>query len=254
LVSTIAVSLAWGAPAIAAPSGSAVDACVEAYDGAQRLRRDNRLREAETALVRCGQSDCAAELRKDCLPWLEEVRGAIPSIVVDAVDRSGCDLEDARVFVDGLEVRGKLDGTAIALDPGAHEVHVEDRDGARSSQRIVVSLGQKNRHVALSFAAPGVVCGRGATKLGAEGSSPPVKKGVPVLSYVLGSAGLVSLGVSSIFYADGLSTKSDLDDSCRPSCAADDVDSLRRSFLFGDAFLVVGIAALSAATLVYLLR
>ena len=73
----------------------------------------------------------------------------------------------------------------------------------------------------------------------------------PILAYVLGGIGVVGLAGFAGFAADGYSKKSELDETCRPSCPDAKVDDMQRSFLVGDVMLGVGIAALAGAAIVY---
>src|SRR5262249_24455549 len=122
-----------------------LEACVAAYDAAQRLQQIGRLREAEVKAIACAQEACPAELRKDCLRWTEDIGRSTPTIVVHAVGAYACDLEEARVVVDGQLVADRLQGKAIPLDPGAHGVSVEAAGLAPIEERVVLSEGQKNR-------------------------------------------------------------------------------------------------------------
>jgi hypothetical protein len=232
--------------------------CLDAYDNAQRLRREAKLVEAETALVTCAQAECPVELRRDCTSWLDEVRSSTPSIVVRAVDEAGCDLVEARILVDGQRIADRLDGKPFPLDPGVHDVGVE-RGEAKASQRIVLSTGEKNRNVTLGFAPQGTVCGavkpRSNDTVVVPGPREPTepRKPVPLLTWILGGVGIAGVAVGSGFYVSGYSQKSDLD-ACRPDCASGDVSSMRRTFAFGDAFFAAGIVSLGVATVVYLMR
>jgi len=250
----IALTLSVSTLAEAAPP----EQCFSAYDGAQRLRRDVKLREAETELVRCAQTDCPVELQRDCVRWLDEVRTSMPSVVVRAVDEAGCDLVDARLSVDGKLVVDRLDGKALTLDPGVHTIQVERGTSEQPTaipvvERIVLVVGEKNRLVTASFSANGATCG--AARSVVRDAEKPAPRRTPLLTYALGAVGIVSLGFSTGFYASGFSQKTTLDDTCYPYCGdTGEVDAMRRSFIAGDVLLGLALASLTVAGIVYFTR
>jgi hypothetical protein len=71
--------------------------------------------------------------------------------------------------------------------------------------------------------------------------------------WVLGAGGLVATAVGGYFQIDGMSKRSALD-GCSPRCAQDVVDDARRSLWVGNVVLIVGVAALVTATVLYVTR
>jgi hypothetical protein len=195
-------------------------------------------------LVACGQTSCPAWMQKECIGWLDEVRRSLPTIVVHAQGKNGCDLADARVIIDGAIVSEKLDGRAIDLDPAVHQVRVESADGAPITREVVLVEGQKDRRVDVSWAAPGMVCG-GSAPEPAVGRRP-----VPSSAWVVGAAGLTSLAGAAVLYAVGAAQLGSLS-RCSPGCAPSDVDSTRRVFVVGDVLAGVAILSLGIAAWIY---
>jgi hypothetical protein len=225
------------------------DRCSAAYESAQRLRNETKLLAAREALIACNHPTCPADLRKDCVEWLDEVNRSLPSVVVQAIDSAGCDLVDGRLRIDDRLMTDRFNGKPVELDPGVHVATIEQRaPHASISRRFVLSAGDKNRPLTASFAEPGAVCG--VPKRRHEDTE---LRPVPWFVYALGGAGLLSLGISSGFYASGFSKKGTLDD-CRPACASRDVDSMRQTFLVGDVLATLGVASLGAAAILYLTR
>src|SRR6476646_341830 len=67
-------------------------ACLAAFDKAQQLRIDGRLRAARVELALCARNECPTLVRQDCATWLNDVMGSLPSVVVGARDVRGKDL------------------------------------------------------------------------------------------------------------------------------------------------------------------
>jgi hypothetical protein len=140
------------APAASAPAADEAQkaACVQAFSAAQDLRGARKLLAAREALIRCGQQGCPDFVRAQCVDWGKELEAELPSIVVVAKDVAGRDTLDVALTVDGALVAGKLEGAAVPLDPGAHEVLCEHA-GQIKKQTVVVSVGQKFHRVSCDF-------------------------------------------------------------------------------------------------------
>jgi hypothetical protein len=197
-----------GCPGIAstapahADDATAKSSCLDAFKRAQRLRRRGELLSARAELLVCGQPLCPDAVETKCVAWAEEVRVAIPTIVVRALDHRGRDLVEAEVAIDGEPMTSTIDGLPLELDPGPHEVRITAA-GRRASQRIVAVQGAKNRSVDLRFEPP---------------PSPSHARAgfrMPVLSWVgfgLGAGGLVVgtvTGVASLLQAEKLDCPND---------------------------------------------
>ncbi len=112
------LSLSGGASA-AKPEGLKQQ-CVEAYEQTQSLRKSASLRSARASALTCAQAGCPAVVKKDCAAWLTELDQSLPSVVLSARDKAGQETTAVRVFVDNEPLVERLDGRAVALDPGAH--------------------------------------------------------------------------------------------------------------------------------------
>jgi hypothetical protein len=73
---------------------------------------------------------------------------------------------------------------------------------------------------------------------------------VPVASWVLGGAGLVALGVSSVYAVRGVNDRASL--GCDRGCANTSFDSVNREFIVADVALVAGVALVGAAVVYWL--
>jgi hypothetical protein len=148
LLMSVASSLSLGSWATdgRAQAESGVQACAKAYEDAQVQRNSGHLKSAQDQLRICVQDQCPDFVRSDCVNWLSEVNSALPTVTFAAVDSAGADLFDVKVSVDGVVVAESLDGRAIELDPGQHQL-VFEYQGARVEQKLLVRQGEKNRVV-----------------------------------------------------------------------------------------------------------
>jgi len=226
-------SLTLAAPARAEPPESK-SACLASYEAAQRLRLQKKLGAAHAELLVCSGSDCPAVLRRDCAGWLGEVDAALPSIVV-AAEADGRDVADVRVLVDGESVAETLDGTAISVDPGRHELRFEREGRAPVTQSLLIREGEKNRSVSVDF--------------GSE-APPPRDEHSLIPVYGLTALGVIGLGSFTFFGLRSHAKKQDLE-SCKGHCPVDDVDAVKRDQIVADVSLGLGLVALGAAAYLY---
>src|SRR5690242_7791136 len=91
-------------------SATEVQACLASSEKGQRARANGKLREARESFLVCGNESCPAIVRRDCAQWTSELTTALPTIVFGAKDKSGRDLFDVTVSMDGEQVVQKLDG------------------------------------------------------------------------------------------------------------------------------------------------
>src|SRR5689334_11089164 len=112
--------LVLGALVRAAPARADVQACLTASEKGQRARSAGKLREARENFVICGADSCPALVRHDCAQWNSELATTLPTVVFGAHDKSGRDLFDVTVSMDGEVLLKKLDGKSVTVDPGKH--------------------------------------------------------------------------------------------------------------------------------------
>lgn len=222
LVWRAVAALALLAPSVHA-EGSAVDACVADADAGQVLRDASKLIDARSAFRRCASAACPAPIRSDCTSWATEVDARVPILRLRTVDGHGRPVA-ATTTLDGRVVTGD----ALEVDPGPHVVEASI---GRERRTRSVMLGPGDRSgVELAFASGGVA---------------------PVTLVALGVAG-VSLGLGTFFAFKARSSYDDLDARCAPTCAGDDVSSVRREGLLADVFFATGLVALGVAAYAYL--
>jgi len=258
-------------PRLARAEGPSTKAeCAAAYEQAQELRTNGKLREAHKNLGTCSQDSCPSFIKTDCSQWLGEVEQELPTIMISAKDQSGEDTTAVSVTIDGELVASELDGKAIEVDPGVHKLRFEIQGAHAVEQKLVVRQGEKERAVSVSFAAaapePPVddaspYAGGAAPDQGAprdEPSKDTEARGRPgsmrPYAYVAGGIGAAGIASFAIFGALGHSAKSDLDASgCKPHCSQSDVDSIKTKYVLADVSLGIGVAGLGTGVALFLL-
>ena len=253
LLASLGIALSIGVvPVVARADAGEKEACAKSYEAAQRFRKKGQLRASRRELLECARATCPAVLSTDCASWLRDLDAALPTIVPVVRDGEGRDVVDARVSVDGELVASKLEGRALEIDPGQHVLRVVVEGREPLEQTIVVREGERRRAVTVSFPSARPTGPTSATAPGEPapavadaqvGSSP----GTHPAAWVFGGLGLASLGGFAYFGVSGLNQESTLRE-CRPHCTESAVADARRSYLFADVTLGVGVVSLLAAT------
>jgi hypothetical protein len=251
LTSVAAVILA-AAVARAAPISEAE--CVGAHRQAQIDRKARALMSAVENLRRCADAACPKLIESDCAEWLVETERALPSIVVVATGPGG-DVQDVRVSIDGNLLVARITGGAIDVDPGEHRFRFELAGEAPIERTLVVREGEQRRRIEVAFGAAATRTPDAREERAVTASAVPDQEraGAGPWPYALGAVGIVGVGGFAFFGYRGLRIKSELDDqNCKPACSQARVDEGNRQFLIADISLGVGVAALGAATYLWL--
>jgi hypothetical protein len=226
------------APSVRA-EGDAVRACIAASTDGQGLRQKGQLLAAREQMIACARDACPSIVRSHCARWLGEIDAAIPSIVVRAEDASGRDVLGARLAIDGRPAT--LDGKPVRLDPGPHVVAVEVQGGSRKEEQVLVVEGEASRRVTIRMP-------------DRPAASPPlarepsvVRRHVPTGAWVLGAAGVVSLGVATYFGIAAGNDLRSLQTTCSPHCSQAATQPGRADAAAFDVLLGVGVAAIVGA-------
>jgi len=213
----------------AAPNGD-VDACANAAEESQSLRKDGKLTLAREKLLVCARSTCPAFIQKDCATWLAEVDKNLPSIVLRAIDAKGKDVTAVKVTADGKVITEKLDGRPLVIDPGEHTMIYETDGAPPLKETLLIRQGEANRMVSVSFAS---ASGPPPATITTPPASSEKKPAIPLTSWVLGGAGIVLGGVGAALWISGKGDHSDMESSCArtQSCLQSDVDSAQTRLL-----------------------
>lgn len=224
------------------------DVCSDTYVSAQRSQRKGALLQARTELATC-LSECDGVPRSDCARWLEEVERALPTLVI-SVRRGNVDVPAATVMVDERPI--VTDGRPIELDPGPHSVAIAE--GLITRREVVVlAAGDKTRRIVLELGPAKTTDANGAPiSPPSAATSPPTPASrrltTPVI--VAGSVGLVGVAAFATFGSYGAWRYGDLKE-CRPRCSAEAISTTSTVFAIGDVALVIGVASLALAAVLY---
>jgi hypothetical protein len=128
-------------------------ACNDSHDRALVAGDAGRLVEARRLLEQCSAESCSASLREACVGRLAGVEARVASVILSAEDRTGADLVDVAVAMDGREGPRKLDGRAHDVDPGEHTFVFRLANGRKAERRVVFREGEKGKSVPVTFGA-----------------------------------------------------------------------------------------------------
>ena len=221
--------------------------CVAASEKAQQLRNAGRLTEAREQLVQCGRNECPKLVQEDCTEWMREVLAILPTVVPGAKDRSGRDLVDVTVSLDGKVVTSTLDGKAIAVDPGVHTFRFEVKQAPAVEEQVVIRQGEKNRILTVTIGEHETpVDMKPAREKPAETAGSPA-----IAAYVTGGIGLVALGVAGYLALDANADARELRKTCAPSCEQSQVDDIENRQLVAGVTAALGGAAIVAGVILF---
>lgn len=232
------------------------DQCIDAHVRAQDARRERRFGEAADALKICLDPACPSALRDDCAQRLDELQRATPTIIFVAKDGDGRDLSEVEVAVDGKPRLARLDGSAVAIDPGEHVLAFKARGGKSFTKTIVVVEGEKGRRESVVIGEPSALP---STTVDASTPLPrSTSSARRTWGYALGGVGLVSIGLGTYFGLHASSLWSDSKRACSVDACPDHAAATAdhdRAVRFGNAatvsFLTGGALVASGLVLIF---
>ena len=226
--------------------------CVDAAERGQQLRTDGKAREARTALLACARDVCPAPVKHDCATWIAEIDQAQPSIVIVARDGAGRDVADVDVFLDDAPLTSRLDGRAVAVDPGPHTLRLHTAAGATAAQSILVHEGEKDRVLKFTLA-PAAAAAGGADPKDDDRhppGEPPERGGHGVAPWLVVGVGAAAVITGVLLMVVATANKSAAEDECPnglcpagvdPKVQAQKVDSANSIGLAGLVTIPVGV-------------
>jgi hypothetical protein len=215
-----------------------VESCVQTHERALTARREGKLTRAYADFAECTQTSCPTPVRQECATQVRQLEAIIPTVVLSARVRGGEELAEVRVELDSAPLADRLDGRAHRIDPGPHTFRFEAAGHRAIDVKAMIAEGDRLRKVEAVW------------EPSDGGSSRGSSRATPLATYVLAGVGAVGLAGFGYFALTGLSKEKDLD-QCSPRCSPDETDRLKRTYLFADISLAVGVAALGGATYFY---
>src|SRR5207302_124 len=119
LATTILLSAAPGHGASKHVKAKLKRSCAAVHTKAQAQELAGNLVEARELFSRCAAATCGRALMKECASRYAQMEAEIPSIVPALVDDERTNVE---VSVDGDLLTSRLDGRALSVDPGEHDI------------------------------------------------------------------------------------------------------------------------------------
>jgi hypothetical protein len=231
--------------ATASPVLADAKVCTDSFEKAQYLKKDGKLAGAREQALICAREGCPGFMRDECNKMLGEIDAAQPSVIFAVRDAKGGDLADVHVDADGVSFAERTSGSAMPIDPGEHVIRFTHAGDPPLELRLVIRITEKNRVISVQFPAAPVSRSEPEQK----GTRGPLWPG-----FVLAGAGLVLGGVSIALGVDAQSTADHLRTTCAPSCAHSDVSAVNTQLVVSDVLLVAGLAAIGAATVLFIVR
>jgi hypothetical protein len=221
-------------------------ACIAASEGALTLRQQGKLHDALKQLALCSDTNCPGEVRTECARRIDEVKAAMPTLILAAKSGAGSDLYEVKVSMDGAPLVAALDGHALSIDPGEHVFTFEEAGQAPIEKSLVLREGDRDR--------------REEVVIGPPPPAPPAPVARPgwwttqrTLAVIGGGLGVVGLGLGTSWGLYAISAQNQEKSNCSSSScgnarqASVDYDTARNdatastvAFAAGGAFLAAG--------------
>lgn len=127
-------------------------ACTVAYQDAREKADTGRLIEAKEKLADCASAACEGFVKQVCLNLMAQLDEDVPSIVPVVTDDAGSPRVYIEVRMDGEIITSKLNGVALAVDPGSHELTFStDSGGVFATKHVMVVQGERNRPISVKM-------------------------------------------------------------------------------------------------------
>jgi hypothetical protein len=225
-------------------------ACSAAYESGQRLLTTARLLDAASQFRYCGSPACPAIMHAECLRFLDRVEAASPSIVVRLRPEASVPV---RVVLDG-ESDVMLDGHAITLDPGHHELRFSASGYALRQERFLVAEGEKLKLLEVRLEPLPEPKPSAGDSEAASAAAAPQPRTASVVPWVI-TAAIASAGAAGFVHwgLRGRSGETALE-RCSPNCSGSQVADVKRDYLLSNVSLAVGIGGLVAMGVWYVVR
>lgn len=243
-VNGVAIAALLAAPDAVADSRAQ---CIAASEKGQQLRNAGKLSAARDQLAICGRTECPKLVAHDCTQWMSEVLAILPTVVPGAKDRSGRDLVDVKVSIDGKAATETLDGKPIAIDPGVHAFRFETKGAPAIEENVVVRQGETNRILTVTFA----IGDEPAPAKKPAPAEPPAASSPPLAAFLVGGLGVAALGAGLYVALDADADARRLRGECAPRCDHADVDDIAERRVVAGVTAAAGAALLAAGAVLF---
>lgn len=223
--------------------------CAQAYERAQEEKTTGRLNAAIKHLKSCIDPSCAKFIREDCVRWMDQTEGALPTVVF-SVREDGKDITSVDILCDDKPLTGTLDGKAIPVDPGLHNFTFSVPGLAPMARQVLIREGERNRILNVEFSRPSIAppSPTASATTTAEPNPQPRTRALP---YALAGVGVLGVAGFTVFALLGSSQQGELGRTCSPFCRSSQVDSVKTRYLLADVSLGVGLISLGIATYIF---
>jgi hypothetical protein len=234
--------------------------CIAASEEALTLRQHGKLHEALKQLAACADAGCPGEVKTECSRRIDEVKAAMPTLILAAKDTSGNDLYDVKVTMDGTPLATTLDGRPLSVDPGAHVFVFRQAGQAPLEKALVLREGDHDRREQVVIGQPLPVSPQ---QLWSPPSLPPPAKPSRwstqrTLAVLAGGLGVVGVGLGTSWGVFALSSQNQEKSHCstsscsNPNQATVDYDTAHTDATASTVAFGAGAAFLAAAAVLWL--
>jgi hypothetical protein len=277
----------YGSPAWAEGKPPSKIDCIAADTDGQSLRLENKLGAARTHFTVCASARCPKIVRDDCLQRIDEVEKAQPTVIFSATNGNGRPVVMVQVFMDGALVAERLDGEPLPIDPGDHVFTFKALGRTDAEMKLSIHEGERERHgvvlrtasaipaaaeqapsvadVSTAVSAPPKLAASSTPDTNIAWSARPEISAASVelnsttrnLALGVGGAGIVALGVGSVFGIITMSNWNAAQRACGQACPANSMGQREERSASSDGTIstvafVAGGAALAAGVILWL--
>ncbi len=216
-VAALALGVSAEARADKATTNATTNSCIAANEGAIRFRTEHKFRQAREQAIVCAADACPGAIREVCRRRVTDLDAAIPTIVFEVQDARGRDLDQVRVTMDGEPLVDRLDGTAIAVDPGDHVFAFEAADAPRLERHLLLFEGAKGRREVMTIEPQAAPLATAPTTTPATTEREPSPHGLgtrKIVGLSMAGAGVVGVALGAVFGLETMSAWSSVKNAC----------------------------------------